>query len=304
MARKIPIIVGLIVVAVLVLFNTTYTVNFHELAIVTRFGKPTGVQRDPGLHLKAPFFIDQAERLDTRLQFIDSPYETVLTRDGQQVAVQAYLLWRLNREGDAPLKFFGSYGTVEAANEDMQTQLRAAMRLVGSFTFAELLGSGSKLGAAEAAILADLKDGRTDGVEPVAVGISQVILPPKTTVAVLRRMAAVQETLANLEESKGNSEADALKSQAASAADTIRSFAEQWGTSIEAVGNEQATVYYEQMKAEADLAIFLAWLDTLRASLSGNTTYVTDTSKAPFHLIDLNAPQDASGIPHPAQTQP
>ncbi len=304
MARKIPIIVGLIVVAALVLFNTTYTVNFHELAIVTRFGKPTGVQRTPGLHLKAPFFIDQAERLDTRLQFIDSPYETVLTRDGQQVAVQAYLLWRLNCDGDAPLKFFGSYGTIEAANEDMQTQLRAAMRLVGSFTFAELLGSGSKLGAAESAILADLKDGRTDGVEPVAVGISQVILPPKTTVAVLRRMAAVQETLANLEESKGNSEADALKSQAASAADTIRSFAEQWGTSIEAVGNEQATVYYEQMKAEADLAIFLAWLDTLRASLSGNTTYVTDTSKAPFHLIDLNAPQDESGIPHPALPQP
>ena len=29
------------------------------------------------------------------------------------------------------------------------------------------------------------------------------------------------------------------------------------------------------------------------------TTFVTDMTKAPFHLIDLNAPSDESGIPQP-----
>ena len=48
MTRIIPIVAGLAIVAVLVAFNTTYTVNFHELAIRTRFGKPAGVVDEPG----------------------------------------------------------------------------------------------------------------------------------------------------------------------------------------------------------------------------------------------------------------
>ena len=57
MIRKIPIIIASIIVLVLVLFNTSFTVNFHEIAILTRFGKPAGIQREAGLHLKAPLFI-------------------------------------------------------------------------------------------------------------------------------------------------------------------------------------------------------------------------------------------------------
>jgi hypothetical protein len=57
------------------------------------------------------------------------------------------------------------------------------------------------------------------------------------------------------------------------------------------------------MKEEADLAIFLSWLDTLRASLTGSTTFVMDTTRAPFHLVDLNSPIDAKGIPQPKNSK-
>jgi membrane protease subunit HflC len=301
MMRKIPVVVAIVIVAVLVLFSTTFTVNFHEIAVLTRFGKPAGVERAAGLHLKAPLFIDQVTKLDVRLQFIESPLETVLTKDGQQVLVQAYLLWRVQESGDAPLQFFVSHGTLDAAGKELGVQLQGAVRAVGGFTFAELIGQSSRISEAEASILSDLKATRLPGIEPVSVGISQVVLPPKTSVAVLRRMAAVQETLANLEESKGNSEAEAIKSQAASSADTIRNFAAQWAAEIEALGNEESTRYYQLMKQEADLAIFLAWLDTLKGSLSGSTTFVTDLNRAPFHLLDLNEAGQSAGIPQPRE---
>ena len=89
MNKSITIIIGLVIVLILVAFNTTYSVNFHEVAIKTRFGKPVEVVREPGLHFKAPFFIDQITKLDTRKQLVDSALETVLTKDGQQVLVQA-----------------------------------------------------------------------------------------------------------------------------------------------------------------------------------------------------------------------
>ena len=301
MIRKIPIIIASIIVLVLVLFNTSFTVNFHEIAILTRFGKPAGIQREAGLHLKAPLFIDQVTKLDTRLQFIESSLETVLTKDGQQVLVQAYLLWRVEEEGDAPLQFFVSYGNLEAAGKELELQMQGAVRSLGGYNFSELIGTDSKIAQAEETILSDLRSTKLAGIRPVTVGISQIVLPPKTTVAVLRRMAAVQETLANLEESKGNSEAEAIKSLAASSADTIRNFAAQWAAEIESLGNEEAARYYQLMKQESDLAIFLSWLDTLKSSLSGSTTFVTDLNRAPFHLLDLSVQGEATGIPQPSQ---
>jgi membrane protease subunit HflC len=301
MNRTIGIFVGALIVAVLVLYNTTYTVNFHEIAIVTRFGKPAGVVQEPGLHLKAPFFVDQVTRLDTRQQLVESPLETVLTRDGQQVLVQAYMTWRIDTDPDAALRFFTSYASLDGAQPALETQLQGALRSIGGYRFADLVGQGSKLAEAEAAILEDLGRTRLAGTMPVSVGISQVVLPNKTSVAVLRRMAAVQETLANLEEAKGASAAEAIRSQAKSQADIIMNFADQWAARIEAKGNEEATRYYQEMKAESELAIFLAWLDTLKVSLAESTTYITDTTRAPFHLIDLDAPVDAKGIPQPGK---
>jgi regulator of protease activity HflC (stomatin/prohibitin superfamily) len=224
-----------------------------------------------------------------------------MTRDGQQVLVQAFMTWRIDTDPDATLRFFTSYASVDGAAKELETQLQGALRAIGGYAFADLVGQGSKLGEAESAILEDLKRTRLAGTMPVSVGISQVVLPNKTTVAVLRRMAAVQETLANLEEAKGASAAEALKSQAKSQADIIMNFADQWAARIEAKGNEEATRYYQEMRSEAELAIFLTWLDTLKASLSSNTTYITDTTRAPFHLIDLEAPVDAKGIPQPGR---
>jgi len=301
MNRTIGIVVGSLIVLVLVLYNTTYTVNFHEIAVVTRFGKPAGVVREPGLHFKAPFFIDQVTRLDTRQQLIESPLETVQTRDGQQVLVQAFMTWRVDTDPDAALRFYTSFASLEGAQKDLETQLQGALRNVAGFAFTDLVGQNNKLTEAESAILADLNRTRLAGTQPMTVGIQQVVLPPKTTVAVLKRMAAVQETLANLEAVKGTSAAEAIRSQAKSQADTIRAFADQWAARIEAKGNEEATRYYGEMKEEADLAIFLTWLDTLKASLSGNTTYIMDTTRAPFHLVDLDAPVDGKGIPQPSR---
>lgn len=300
MSRTITASVAVLIVLVLILFNTTFTVNFHELAITTRLGRPAGIVREPGLHLKLPFFIDSVAKLDTRSQLVRSPMVTVQTADDQQVLVQAYLLWKIGEEDELAQAFYNSYGSIAGVERELETLLQGSVAQVGGYRFDELIGADSKLTEAEESILADVRANATAGVVPLAVGISRVVFPPKTTVAVMRRMSAVQETLANLEEARGNSEANTIKQQATAQAQIIRDFAEQWAASIEARGNEEATRYYEQMREHADLAIFLSWLETLRSGLRGSTTFVTDMTRAPFHLIDLDSPVDAGGIPRPA----
>jgi hypothetical protein len=102
-----------------------------------------------------------------------------------------------------------------------------------------------------------------------------------------------------LEKAKANSQAEALRGQAKSQADTIVAFTTQWASRIEGKGSEEATAYYERMKDYSDLATFLAWIDALKAGLRGSTTYIGDTTRAPFHLLDLGAKVDAKGIPQP-----
>jgi membrane protease subunit HflC len=298
--RSSAIALGLAILAVLVLYSTTYTVSFHEIAIQTRFGKPAGVQREAGLHVKLPFFIDSVTKIDRRKQFVESPLVQASTRDGLQVMVQAYLFWQVKDTDDAAQAFFVSYGgSLDEATKDLEQTLSGAVKAVSGFNFDDLVGPNAKLAEAEKAILAGIAGQTKVGVEPLSVGLSQVVLPQKTTVSVLSRMSEVQNTLAKLEAAKATSQAEALKSQASSQADTIRAFATQWASRIESKGNAEATVYYERMKEHAELATFLAWIDAMRAGLRGSTTYVGDTSQAPFHLFDLSTRVDSAGIPQP-----
>ena len=40
MSKTITAVVAILIVLVLILFNTTFTVNFHEVAVKTRLGRP------------------------------------------------------------------------------------------------------------------------------------------------------------------------------------------------------------------------------------------------------------------------
>ena len=55
------------------------------------------------------------------------------------------------------------------------------------------------------------------------------------------------------------------------------------------------------MKQYSELATFLAWLDAMRAGLRGSTTFIGDTTRAPFHLLDFGAAVDGRGVPQPAE---
>ena len=55
---------------------------------------------------------------------------------------------------------------------------------------------------------------------------------------------------------------------------------------------------------QEELAIFLQWIDALRASLSRYSTVILPATLEPFHLSNLKSPTDGHGIPQPASTQP
>jgi membrane protease subunit HflC len=308
MKRFLIIGVGIAIFVVLLLFSMTYTVSYHQIGILSRFGQTDtdSIVSKPGLHFRLPFFADSLTLLDTRTQVRQSPLEMLQTKDGQQIVVKAFLLWSVDTEGEGPLKFYRSYASVDAAQFAIDSQFRDAISVLSSFSFENLTGAHNQLAQAEDAILERISSLKSSGITPLAVGINRLILPPKTTTAVLQRMQARRNTLAEQLRAKGKADAEAIRAAARAKRDKINAFASQRAEDIRAEGEVQAATYLKQMGEHEELAIFLAWLDAVKIALSQNTTLVLETNIAPWHLMDLHTDTDDQGIPQPTsknQTQ-
>jgi membrane protease subunit HflC len=301
MKRPIVIVAGIALLLILLAFSMTYTVSFHEVGIRSRFGQTNenSVVREAGLHFRLPFFADSVTLLDTRMKIHQSPMSLFQTSDGQQIVVKTFLLWKVNTEGTAPLDFYRAYGSADVARSTIDGQFRDAISTLSAFTFEELTGNNNKLEDAENAILARLDSLKETGIVPVIVGINRLLLPPKTTTAVLKRMEAKRNTLADQRRAKGMADAEAIRAAAKAKHDKIMAFASQRSEDIRAEGEAQAAEYLEQMGEDEELAIFLAWLDAVEASLSQNTTLVLESDVAPWHLMNLNSDSEENQIPQP-----
>ena len=305
MNKPIVVIVGLLVVVLLVLFSTTYTLKYNEVAIKQTFGQTDegSIVTEPGLHYRLPVF-NKVTPLDTRLQLIESPLEEIATSDDLQIIVRAFMLWRVDTEATGPLDFFRGYGSIEAANNSLQAQFRTAFTgALSGYRFDELIGPGSRLASAETAIRDRLAASlATTGVQPVQVGIEKIVLPPRTSTAVLGRMQAMRDLISEGERVAGQNEAQSIRDKARTQADALASIAGKLGDLMRAEAEQVAAEYMKEQAQAEDLAIFLVWLDTFKRALSQRTTAVLPMRVAPFHFADPGSVERINGIPYPAGT--
>jgi membrane protease subunit HflC len=303
MNRSFALIIGLFLVAVLVLFSTTYTVKYHEVAVRTRFGQTNedSVVTEPGLQWRLPIFADSVHKFDTRLRVAETGLENIKTADDQQVVVKAFVLWRVRRDGDGPLRFLKQLQTEDNAAETVSNRFRSELLSLEQYTFDRLVGEPDALVQAEQAIRDRLAAGLGPaGVEVVTVGVTRMQLTADVASAVLKRMQSIRSGLADAEVSAGQAEASDIRNEAANKVSLIRAFADQYAEELRALGDQQAARYLTTLNEEKDLAIFLSWLDALESSLGRHTSIFLDTRVAPFHLMDLQSDRDARGIPIPA----
>lgn len=303
MSKGIGIAVAAILVVLLLLYMSTYTVRFHEVAVKTRYfggASDRSVETEAGLHFMMPLITD-VTTLDTRLRLVETPQIEVATADGQSVVVQAFLMWKVDTSDEqAPLQFAQAFETIRDADDKLPGDLRTALAAtLGGYGFDDLIGPESRLPEAEAAVLAQLSFLEDLGIEPISAGISQVLLPTRTTTAVLGRMEEVRKSLAARERARGESEAAAIQSQANTAADKLLAFASQRAEEIRAEANVVAARAFAEMKVDEQLAIFLLWLDTLEESLKQETTIFLSDQSAPWHLLNVGRLDEERDIPQP-----
>ena len=135
------------------------------------------------------------------------------------------------------------------------------------------------------------------------VGVTQLVLPPRTAQAVLDRMRAGRTVLSETEQLKGQAERRPCRTAARPRLTRSARFADQRAAEIRGEGEQENRQVLRAMSEAQDLAVFLQWLDALQdLAVAVHDRCVAFEFRAASSQSRFG--DRSRGIPQPATTQP
>lgn len=234
------VLVGLLVLIV-ILSASMYTVDQRQNAMVFQLGEVVSVKKDPGLYFKVPL-IQNVRFFDTRILTMDAADpERFITSEKKNVLVDSYIKWRVVDV----TQYYVSVGGDETRaqirlNQTVNDGLRAEF---GKRTIHEVV-SGQREDIMKLIRTKADSDARKIGVQVVDVRIKRVDLPETVSVDVFRRMEAERKRVANELRSTGAAEAEKIKADADKQKEVIVAEAYRDAQSMKGEGDAKASAVY------------------------------------------------------------
>jgi membrane protease subunit HflC len=288
------ILLGILAAAIFTASSTLFTVHQTQQVLITQFGEPRRVIREPGLHWKVPF-IQSAISFDRRLLDFDAPGEEVILGDQRRLIVDSFTRYRITD----PLRFFQTVGATEAG-------IRARLNSIVTSSLRRVLGNEpllSVLSTDRARIMGEIRrqvneEARQFGIAVEDVRIRRADLPGENTQAILSRMQSERERVAREARAEG-----------AEVAQRVRAGAERERTVLIAEAQAQADILRGQGEQEAirifaeafqrDPAFFQFWrtMQAYREAFSEGDTRMVLTPDSEFFRFFRESPNSLPGAP-------
>lgn len=287
------ILLGVLAAIVVTAASSLFTVHQTQQVLITQFGQPIRVIREPGLHYKLPF-IQTVITFERRLLDFDAPGEEVILGDQRRLIMDSFTRYRITD----PLVFYQTVGATEGG-------IRARLNSIVSSSLRRVLGNEpllSVLSNDRPRIMGEIQrqvngEARQFGIEVVDVRIRRADLPEENTNAILQRMQSERERVAREARAEG-----------AEVAQRVRAGAERERTVLLAEAQAQSDVLRGQGEQEAirivaeafgrDTNFFQFWrsMQAYREAFSeGNTRFVMTPDSEFFRFF-----RESGGIAPPA----
>ena len=277
-----------IVVVILLLSSVLYQVRATETVIVTRFGEPVRPETEPGLKIKWPKPIEIVHRFDSRPRLMDTPIRETTTADLQSIIVESYAVWSIADPGQFLRRV---QGDIENAEMTLGDLLRNAQNsVIGNHSFSEFVNTDPKqirFEQIENEIAAEVKDKAMQeyGIAIETIGIKRLNVPKDVTAKVFDRMKADRTRKKEAILAEGRAEAERIRSDAEAKQKELLAVAETQAQIIRGEGDAAAAEYYDMLKADPELAMFLRNLEALKKILAEKTTIVLGVETEPIDLL-------------------
>ena len=277
MSTRTVILSVLALVVALGLFQSAYTVDQTERAIVLQLGKPLPGVREPGLHFKLPF-IQNVAFFDSRLLEYDSPPAEVLTKDKKTLVLDNYSRWRIVD----PLAFYRTVRTIPRAQARLDDIIYSQMRVaLGRYDLIEVVATERQEIMAE--VTAKSNEPVAEfGIEIIDVRIKRTDLPPENEKAIFNRMRAERERQAKQYRSEGREAAARITAATDKDKTILLAEAQKTAETLRGQGDAEATrIYAQALGQDPDFYAFLRSLEAYRTGLKDNTRLIL-TPDSPF----------------------
>ena len=237
---KLMAIAALLLIVIVVINGTVYTVDEREKAVVVRFGEVVRVDAKPGLHIKTPF-LEEARFYDSRILTLDAEPQPFLTKEKKSVLVDSYVKWRIIDV----LKFYVAVGGDEMkARERLGQVINSGLRdEFGKRTVHDVI-SGDRRKIMELLSVNADKEASEYGIEVVDVRIQRVDLPNEVSQSVYRRMEAERARTAKELRAQGAETAEKIRANADRQREILLAEAYRDAERLRGEGDARATAIY------------------------------------------------------------
>jgi membrane protease subunit HflC len=299
----------LLVLGLLTLWSSLYTISETEQVIITQFGEPVGTPHtDPGLHMKVPF-IQTVHAFEKRwLEWSGDPNQ-IPTKDKKYIWVDTYTRWRVKD----PLLFYQRVRDERSAQSRLDDIVDGDTRnVIANNDLIEVVRSSDRpftetednasidMSAAEAvgkitmgrdkitrAILAMSRPIVAEfGIELVDVQIRRVNYVTEVQQKVFDRMVSERRRIAERSRSEGQGKAAEIRGQKERELKGIQSEAYRKAQEIMGKADGEATrIYAEAYGRDPALYQFLKTMETYRKALGADTTLILSTDGEFFRFL-------------------
>lgn len=258
----------LIVLGLIGLYMSLFTVYQTQQALVLRFGEPQRVINEPGLHWKVPI-ADDVVFIDNRILDLDSPVQEVIASDQKRLVVDAFARYRITN----PLRFYQSVTTIRDADSRLSTVLNSAVRRVlGDATFIGVVRDDRPKLMSQITEQMN-REAQSFGITVIDVRIRRADLPQANSEAIFRRMQTERQQEAAQIRAEGAEEARRVRSRADR--DSIVIVAEARRDSEQVRGEGDATrsnIFAEAYNADPDFFAFYRSMQAYDQALANPDT--------------------------------
>lgn len=269
--RRIFTLIGIVVVVILILINMTFfTVRQDQQAIVLQLGKPMKVIQEPGLNVRIPI-IQEVLYFEKKLLMYDAAPAEILTEDKKNLVVDNYSEWKIID----PLRFYQTVQNISGAQSRVDDIVYSELRVeLGVHTLLEILSETREQLMRSVTEKSD-KASREYGIQIVDVRIKRADLPAENERAVYGRMQAERERQAKKYRSEGQEEAQKIRSVADKDRAIILAEAYRQAQEIKGKGDAQAIrIYADAFQKDPEFFRFMRSMEAYQKSLAEDATLV------------------------------
>jgi membrane protease subunit HflC len=270
-----------IVLVIVVLAGSLFTVDETEQVIVTQLGKFIREIKQPGLHFRIPL-IQAVHKFEARVLEYDAEAAKIITDDKKHLVIDNYARWKIID----PLKFYQTVGSEPGAQSRLDDIVFSELREeLARHTLTEIVSVNR----------AQIMDRVTEqcsqkasdyGIDVIDVRIKRADLPQDVTHSVFDRMKAERQRIAKKYRSEGEEEAVKIRAQTDKDKTILLADGYMQAEKTKGEGDAEAVkIYAEAFEKDPEFYSFVRTLEAYGNSLSEGTTIVLPSDSEFFQYL-------------------